>query len=78
MSLDIAVSGSCRTNLALWKLFGTRRETTINVLQLLTDILEKLHSGEETSEMASQPVAVSTGERGAEDSSSGTWEPSED
>ncbi|KAM5252294.1 maestro heat-like repeat-containing protein family member 1 [Hipposideros larvatus] len=46
-----------RTSLALWKLFGTRRETTISVLQLLIGILETLHSTEMT-EMASQPVAV--------------------
>ncbi|XP_053751015.1 maestro heat-like repeat family member 5 isoform X5 [Panthera pardus] len=47
-----------RTNLALWKAFGTRRETTISVLQLLIGILEKLHSREESREMAFQPVAV--------------------
>ncbi|VCX10603.1 unnamed protein product [Gulo gulo] len=47
-----------RTSLALWKAFGTRRETTISVLQLLIGILEKLHSREETKEMAFQPVAV--------------------
>ncbi|XP_077615151.1 maestro heat-like repeat-containing protein family member 1 [Crocuta crocuta] len=47
-----------RTNLALWKVFGTRRETTISVLQLLIGILEKLHFNEETREMAIQPVAV--------------------
>ncbi|XP_039725071.1 maestro heat-like repeat-containing protein family member 1 isoform X3 [Pteropus medius] len=47
-----------RTNLALWNVFGTRRETTINVLQLLIGILENLHSKEETREMAFQPVAV--------------------
>ncbi|XP_047596026.1 maestro heat-like repeat-containing protein family member 1 isoform X4 [Lutra lutra] len=47
-----------RTSLALWKAFGTRRETTISVLQLLIGILEKLHSREETEEMAFQPVAV--------------------
>nr|KAF6495895.1 hypothetical protein HJG63_010212 [Rousettus aegyptiacus] len=47
-----------RTNLALWNVFGTRRETTINVLQLLIGILENLHSKEETKEMAFQPVAV--------------------
>ncbi|GAB5573424.1 maestro heat-like repeat-containing protein family member 1 isoform X2 [Prionailurus iriomotensis] len=38
--------------------FGTRRETTISVLQLLIGILEKLHSREESREMAFQPVAV--------------------
>lgn len=70
---DIAVSGPCRTSLALWKLFGTRRETTISVLQLLIGILETLHSTEMT-EMASQPVAVSLRGEGAEDSCSGTWE----
>nr|XP_035948345.1 maestro heat-like repeat-containing protein family member 7 [Halichoerus grypus] len=47
-----------RTNLALWKAFGTQRETTISVLQLLIGILEQLHSTEETKEMAFQPVAV--------------------
>ncbi|XP_070126957.1 uncharacterized protein [Equus caballus] len=47
-----------RTNLALWKAFGTQRETTINVLQLLIDILEKLHSRRETRKMAFQPVVV--------------------
>lgn len=61
---DIAVPGSCRTNLALWKAFGTKRETTISVLQLLIGILEKLHSREETKEMAFQPVAVSMREGG--------------
>ncbi|XP_077727597.1 maestro heat-like repeat-containing protein family member 1 isoform X6 [Canis aureus] len=47
-----------RTNLALWKAFGNQRETTISVLQLLIGILERLHSKEETKEMAFQPVAV--------------------
>ncbi|XP_008576182.1 PREDICTED: maestro heat-like repeat-containing protein family member 1 [Galeopterus variegatus] len=47
-----------RTNLALWKTFGTHRETTINVLQLLIVILEKNQSREETGEMAFRPVAV--------------------
>ncbi|XP_059041050.1 maestro heat-like repeat-containing protein family member 1 [Mustela lutreola] len=47
-----------RTSLALWKAFGTQRETTISVLQLLIGILEKPHSREETEEMAFQPVAV--------------------
>ncbi|XP_059043442.1 maestro heat-like repeat-containing protein family member 1 [Mustela lutreola] len=47
-----------RTSLALWKAFGTQRETTISVLQLLIGILEKTHSREETEEMAFQPVAV--------------------
>ncbi|XP_045730024.1 maestro heat-like repeat-containing protein family member 2B [Mirounga angustirostris] len=42
-----------RTNLALWKAFGTQRETTISILQLLIGILEQLHSTEETKEMAS-------------------------
>nr|XP_025851205.1 maestro heat-like repeat-containing protein family member 1 isoform X4 [Vulpes vulpes] len=46
-----------RTNLALWKAFGNQRETTISVLQLLIGILERLHSKEETKEMAFQPVA---------------------
>ncbi|KAK1340805.1 hypothetical protein QTO34_017199 [Cnephaeus nilssonii] len=44
-----------RTILALWKVFGTERETTINVLQLLIGILEK-HSTEGKREIALQPV----------------------
>lgn len=63
---DIAVPGSCRTILALWKVFGTERETTINVLQLLIGILEN-HSTEGTTEIALQPVEVSLGRSGAED-----------
>lgn len=55
---DIAIPGSCRTVLALWKVFGTQRETTINVLLLLIGILEN-QSAEEATEMALQPVAVS-------------------
>ncbi|XP_057560132.1 maestro heat-like repeat-containing protein family member 1 [Hippopotamus amphibius kiboko] len=47
-----------RTSLSLWKAFGTQRETTINVLQELIGILEKLHSRDETREMPFQPVAV--------------------
>ncbi|KAF7471056.1 hypothetical protein GHT09_017709 [Marmota monax] len=47
-----------RTQLALWKAFGTQRETTINVLQLLMGILEKTYTREERKEMSFQPVAV--------------------
>lgn len=59
---DIAFPGSYRTQLSLWKAFGTQRETAINVLQLLMGILEKTHPREEQKEMAFQPVAVSTKE----------------
>ncbi|XP_036314037.1 maestro heat-like repeat-containing protein family member 7 [Pipistrellus kuhlii] len=44
-----------RTILDLWKVFGTERETTINVLQLLIGILEK-PATEETRDIALQPV----------------------
>lgn len=54
---DTAVLGSCRTILALWKAFGIRQETTINVLQLLIGILEN-PSTEGTTEMALPPVAA--------------------
>ncbi|XP_037702578.1 maestro heat-like repeat-containing protein family member 1 [Choloepus didactylus] len=47
-----------RTILAIWKAFGTQRETTLNVLQLLISILEKYHPNLESQEMAFQPVAV--------------------
>ncbi|XP_071465405.1 maestro heat-like repeat-containing protein family member 1 [Marmota flaviventris] len=47
-----------RTQLALWKAFGTQRETTINVLQLLMGMLEKTYAREERKEMSFQPVAV--------------------
>ncbi|XP_058138569.1 maestro heat-like repeat-containing protein family member 1 isoform X1 [Dasypus novemcinctus] len=47
-----------RTNLALWKAFGTQRETTINVLQLLIGILEKHHLKLESQEIDFQSVAV--------------------
>ncbi|KAM5174128.1 maestro heat-like repeat-containing protein family member 1 [Callospermophilus lateralis] len=47
-----------RTQLALWKAFGTQRETTINVLQLLMGVLEKTYTREERKEMSFQPVAV--------------------
>ncbi|XP_077025782.1 maestro heat-like repeat-containing protein family member 1 isoform X4 [Tamandua tetradactyla] len=47
-----------RTNLALWRAFGTQRETTLKVLQLLIGILEKYHPTLESQEMASQPVAA--------------------
>ncbi|XP_036107450.1 maestro heat-like repeat-containing protein family member 1 [Molossus molossus] len=46
-----------RTILALWKVFGTQRETTINVLLLLIGILEN-QSSEGATEMALQPVAA--------------------
>ncbi|XP_053514739.1 maestro heat-like repeat family member 5 [Artibeus jamaicensis] len=36
-----------RTILALWKVFGTWRETTFSILQLLTGILEQRHQGQE-------------------------------
>ncbi|XP_023604097.1 maestro heat-like repeat-containing protein family member 1 [Myotis lucifugus] len=44
-----------RTILALWKVFGTERKTTIKVLQLLIGILEN-HSTEGTTEKALEPV----------------------
>ncbi|XP_012587774.1 PREDICTED: maestro heat-like repeat-containing protein family member 1 [Condylura cristata] len=47
-----------RTNLSVWKAFGTLRESTISVLLLLISILEKLHPREEASELDVQPVAV--------------------
>nr|XP_045380313.1 maestro heat-like repeat-containing protein family member 1 isoform X3 [Camelus bactrianus] len=47
-----------RTSLSLWKVFGTQRETTIGVLQVLIGVLEKLDSRDETGEMPFQPVAV--------------------
>ncbi|XP_023615725.1 maestro heat-like repeat-containing protein family member 1 [Myotis lucifugus] len=43
-----------RTILAPWRLFGTERKTTINVLQLLIGILEN-HSTEGTTEKALEP-----------------------
>ena len=55
---DIAVSVSCRTILGLWKVFGTQRETTINILQLLTGILEQ-HCTTDMREMTPQHVLVS-------------------
>jgi hypothetical protein len=42
----------------LWRTFGTQRGTTIKILQLLINILEK-NPREDTKEMAFQPVAVS-------------------
>lgn len=63
---DIAVPGSRRTILDLWKLVSTEREATINILQLLIGILEK-HTTEETRDIALQPVEVSMGRGGAED-----------
>lgn len=63
---DIAVPGSCRTILAVWKVFSTERETTINVLQMLIGILEK-NSTEGRTEMALEPVEVSMGRGGADD-----------
>ncbi|KAB1254205.1 Maestro heat-like repeat-containing protein family member 1 [Camelus dromedarius] len=47
-----------RTSLSLWKVFGTQRETTIGILQVLIGVLEKLDSRDETGEMPFQPVAV--------------------
>ncbi|XP_073932393.1 maestro heat-like repeat-containing protein family member 1 isoform X4 [Castor canadensis] len=46
-----------RTKLTLWRTFGTQRGTTIKILQLLINILEK-NPREDTKEMAFQPVAV--------------------
>ncbi|XP_036901826.1 maestro heat-like repeat-containing protein family member 7 [Sturnira hondurensis] len=46
-----------RTVLALWKVFGTQRETTFNVLQLLTGILEQRRTGE-MKEVVPQSVLV--------------------
>ncbi|KAM9674103.1 maestro heat-like repeat-containing protein family member 1 [Trichechus inunguis] len=47
-----------RTNLALWKVFGTQQETTLGVLQLLIGILENNPPKQENKEMDFQPVAV--------------------
>ncbi|XP_074125398.1 maestro heat-like repeat-containing protein family member 1 isoform X2 [Sminthopsis crassicaudata] len=44
-----------RINMELWRVFGTRRKTTINVLQLLISILEERHPKQE---MSFRPVAV--------------------
>ncbi|KAM5332409.1 maestro heat-like repeat-containing protein family member 1 [Glossophaga mutica] len=44
-----------RNILDLWKVFGTQRETTINILELHTDILGRRHTGE-TREMVPQRV----------------------
>ncbi|XP_060046284.1 maestro heat-like repeat-containing protein family member 1 isoform X2 [Erinaceus europaeus] len=47
-----------RTSLTAWRMFGTHTKTTLNILQLLIGILEKLPPKEDTREMAFQPVAV--------------------
>ncbi|XP_036614611.1 maestro heat-like repeat-containing protein family member 7 isoform X2 [Trichosurus vulpecula] len=45
-------------NMELWRVFGTRRKTTINVLQLLISILEEWHPKQGYKEMSFRPVAV--------------------
>ncbi|XP_031795217.1 maestro heat-like repeat-containing protein family member 1 isoform X2 [Sarcophilus harrisii] len=47
-----------RINMELWRVFGTRRKTTINVLQLLISILEERHPKQGFKEMSFRPVAV--------------------
>ncbi|XP_049738136.1 maestro heat-like repeat-containing protein family member 7 isoform X2 [Elephas maximus indicus] len=47
-----------RTNLVLWKVFGTQQETTLSVLRMLIGILENNQPKQESKEMAFQPVAV--------------------
>ncbi|XP_072510144.1 maestro heat-like repeat-containing protein family member 1 isoform X2 [Notamacropus eugenii] len=45
-------------NMELWQVFGTRRKTTINVLQFLISILEERHPKQSYKEMSFRPVAV--------------------
>ncbi|XP_045423881.1 maestro heat-like repeat-containing protein family member 1 [Lemur catta] len=44
------------STLALWKAFGTQRNTSLKVVQLLTRFLEKTPSREDTVDMDAQPV----------------------
>ncbi|KAM8980758.1 LOW QUALITY PROTEIN: maestro heat-like repeat-containing protein family member 1 [Sarcophilus harrisii] len=55
---NLCIIAFCRINMELWRVFGTRRKTTINVLQLLISILEERHPKQGFKEMSFRPVAV--------------------
>ncbi|XP_068950276.1 maestro heat-like repeat-containing protein family member 1 [Petaurus breviceps papuanus] len=55
---NVCITGSCRINMELWRVFGSRRKTTVNVLQLLISILEERHPKQGYKEMSFRPVAV--------------------
>ncbi|XP_056655076.1 maestro heat-like repeat-containing protein family member 1 isoform X3 [Monodelphis domestica] len=57
-SHNLCIPGSCRINMELWRVFGTKRKTTINVLQMLLSILEERRYKQSYQEISFRHVAV--------------------